>query len=121
VGAFHVSKQRACRLVRLGHSTFYWRSKAKDQGPLRTRLRELAAARPRFGYPRLHILLRREGWQVNIKRVYRLYKLEGLEVRYKKRRKGEPPPGGAAGADGRERALEHGLHAGHARTVSEVS
>jgi putative transposase len=87
VGAFHVSKQRACRLVRLGHSTFYWRSKAKDQGPLRTRLRELAAARPRFGYPRLHILLRREGWQVNIKRVYRLYKLEGLEVRYKKRRK----------------------------------
>jgi hypothetical protein len=47
----------------------------------------LAAARPRFGYPRLHIMLRREGWHVNIKRVYRLYKLEGPEVRTKKRRK----------------------------------
>jgi len=87
VGTFNISRQRACRLVRLGRSTFYWRSKAKDQTPLRTRLRELAAARPRFGYPRLHVLLRREGWKVNIKRVYRLYKLEGLEVRTKKRRK----------------------------------
>ncbi len=56
-------------------------STAKDQTPLRTRLRELAAARPRFGYPRLHVLLRREGWKVNIKRVYRLYRLEGLDVR----------------------------------------
>jgi putative transposase len=63
------------------------KSTAKDQTRLRTRLRELAAARPRFGYPRLHILLRREGWHVNIKRVYRLYKLEGLEVRTKKHRK----------------------------------
>jgi len=51
------------------------------------RLRELAAARPRFGYPRLHVLLRREGWQVNIKRVYRLYKLENLGVERKKRKK----------------------------------
>jgi putative transposase len=87
VGAFRVSKQRACRLIRLGRSTYYWRSKAKDQTPLRQRLRELAEARPRFGYPRLHVLLRREGWKVNIKRVYRLYKLEGLGVRTKKRKK----------------------------------
>lgn len=82
-----MSKQRACRLVRLGRSTFYWRSKARDQTPLRKRLRELAEARPRFGYPRLHVLLRREGWKVNIKRVYRLYKLEGLGVCTKKRKK----------------------------------
>jgi len=87
IGTFNVSTQRACRLVRLARSTFYLRSRAKDQTPLRTRLRELAAARPRFGYPRLHVLLRREGWKVNIKRVYRLYKLEGLEVRTKKRHK----------------------------------
>ena len=73
--------------MRLGRSTYYWRSKAKDQTPLRKRLRELAEARPRFGYPRLHVLLRREGWTVNIKRVYRLYKLEGLGVRTKKRKK----------------------------------
>jgi putative transposase len=87
VGAFRVSKQRACRVILLGRSTYYWRSKAKDQTPLRARLRELAEARPRFGYPRLHVLLRREGWKVNIKRVYRLYKLEGLGVRTKKRKK----------------------------------
>jgi putative transposase len=82
-----VSKQRACRVIQLGRSTYYWRSKAKDQMPLRKRLRELAEARPRFGYPRLHVLLRREGWRVNIKRVYRLYKLEGLGVQRRKRKK----------------------------------
>jgi len=51
------------------------------------RLRELAEARRRFGYRRLHVLLRREGSKVNAKRVYRLYKLEGLSVRTKKRKK----------------------------------
>ena len=88
MGAFNVSAQkRACPVIRLGRSTYHRKSKARDQTPLRTRLRELAAARPRFGYPRLHVLLRREGWKVNIKRVYRLYKLEGLNVRYKQRKK----------------------------------
>jgi putative transposase len=51
------------------------------------RLRELAAARPRFGYRRLYLLLRREGWLINHKRVYRLYGEEGLSVRTRKRRK----------------------------------
>jgi putative transposase len=87
VEAIRISQLRACKLVQLGRSTFYWRSKAKDQRPLRQRLRELAEARPRFGYPRLHVLLRREGWKINIKRVYRLYKLEGLGVSRKKRKK----------------------------------
>jgi putative transposase len=44
------------------------------------RLKELAVARPRFGYLRLHTLLRREGWKVNRKRIYRLYCEEGLQV-----------------------------------------
>jgi putative transposase len=87
VSAFRISKLRACELVELGRSTYYQKSTAKDQSPLRKRLRELAEARPRFGYPRLHVLLRREGWMVNIKRVYRLYKLEGLGVEKKKRKK----------------------------------
>jgi len=51
------------------------------------RLRELAAVRVSYGYRRLHVLLRREGWKVNHKLVYRLYREEGLEVRTKKRRK----------------------------------
>jgi putative transposase len=54
---------------------------------LRQRLRELATARPRFGYERLHILLTREGWQVGRNRVHRLYKLEGLQVRMRVRRR----------------------------------
>jgi putative transposase len=51
------------------------------------RLRELAMARPRYGYRRLQVLLRREGWRVNLKRVLRLYRDEGLLVRTKRRRK----------------------------------
>ena len=52
---------------------------------LRLRLRELAGSRVRYGYRRLTILLRREGWAVNAKRVYRLYRQEGLQVRTTKR------------------------------------
>ena len=51
------------------------------------RIREIAAARVRCGYPRVHALLRREGWAVNRKRVYRLYQLEGLSLRHKRPRR----------------------------------
>jgi putative transposase len=57
------------------------------QEALRQRLRELAAVRVRFGYRRLTVLLKREGWTVNAKRVYRLYDLEGLTVRTTPRKK----------------------------------
>jgi putative transposase len=50
---------------------------------LRVRLRDLAASRVRYGYRRLHVLLRRESWPVNAKRVYRLYSEEGLTIRTK--------------------------------------
>ncbi len=56
--------------------------------PLRMRLRELAAVRLSYGYRRLHVLLRREGWRVNHKLVYRLYREDGLSVRTKKLGKG---------------------------------
>jgi putative transposase len=51
------------------------------------RLRELAQVRPRFGYLRLHVMLRRAGWVVNRKRVRRIYREEGLSVRLTRRRK----------------------------------
>ena len=54
---------------------------------LRMRLKELAGARPRYGYLRLHTLLRREGWRVNRKRIYRLYLEEGLQLRTRKRKR----------------------------------
>lgn len=62
-----------------------------EQTALRMRLRDLAAARVRYGYRRLHVLLRREGWQVNHKRVYRLYRQEGLALRRRCRRKRASP------------------------------
>lgn len=82
-----MSERRACRLVRIDRSSYRYVSQAPDQAPLRLRLKELAGVRVRFGYRRLTILLRREGWAVNHKRVYRLYSQEGLAVRTKKRKK----------------------------------
>ena len=71
----------------MARSSYRYRSQAADQAALRLRLRDLAAARVRYGYRRLHILLRREGWRVNHKRIYRLYREEGLGIRVKRRRK----------------------------------
>jgi putative transposase len=84
---FRVSERRACRLAGVARSSYRYRSVAADQAALRLRLRDLAATRVRYGYRRLHILLRREGWRVNHKRVYRLYREEGLGIRVKRRKK----------------------------------
>ncbi len=66
---------------------FYYQSRKKDDRALRMRLKELAYSRPRYGYRRLTVLLHREGWPVNHKRVYRIYGEEGLLVRTKRRKK----------------------------------
>lgn len=64
------------------------KSTARDQGALWQRIRDITMDRPRFGYLRVLVMLRREGWEVGKKRVYRLYRLEGLQLRMKvKRRK----------------------------------
>jgi putative transposase len=84
---FRISERRACRVVGIPRSSYRYRSQATDQTVLRLRLRDLAATRVRYGYRRLHILLRREGWRVNHKRVYRLYREEGLGIRVKRRKK----------------------------------
>jgi len=86
-GGFRVSERRACRLLRLCRSTKRYVGRRDPQLALRRRLRELASVRVRFGYRRLTILLRREGWRVNAKRIYRLYTQEGLAVRTKVRKK----------------------------------
>ncbi len=78
---------RACRLAQFSRAAWYRRSRARDQSALRLRIRELAHARPRFGYLRIWVLLRREGWGVNRKRVRRLYRLDGLQVRMRVRRR----------------------------------
>lgn len=84
-----ISQRRACRLVGVSRSTLTYQSqKQADDGAIQSRLTELAGERRRFGYRRLHILLRREGLEVNHKRVYRLYSEAGLAVKKRKRRKG---------------------------------
>jgi len=84
---YQISCVRACRLGNLSRAGWYKKSKARDQSALRMRIREIAMNRPRFGYERIHIVLRREGWKVNRKRVHRLYRLEGLQVRMRMRRR----------------------------------
>jgi putative transposase len=71
----------------MSRSLFSYRARRAGQEGLRQRMRELAHARPRYGYRRVHVLLRREGWRVNLKRVRRLYQLEGLQLRHRLRRR----------------------------------
>jgi putative transposase len=71
----------------LARGSYYYRSRAKDWSALKMRLKELAMTRIRFGYLRLTVLLRREGWSVGKKLVYRLYRELGLQMRTKKRKK----------------------------------
>jgi putative transposase len=84
---YRVSERRACQVAGIARSSHRYQRQARDQTPLRQRLRELAAVRVRYGYRRLHVLLRREGWPVNHKRIYRLYREEGLSIRAKHRKK----------------------------------
>ena len=87
------SQRRACGLLTVAVSSYRYQSKRSDEG-LRLRLVELAREKPRFGYRRLHVLLRRRGEDVNHKRVYRVYREAGLSIRRKKRkhcvRSGQP-------------------------------
>jgi putative transposase len=76
--AYRVAERRACRAGRVGRSAVRYVSARPTREPLRQRLRELAQVRVSWGYKRLHVLLRREGWTVNHKLVRRLYREEGL-------------------------------------------
>jgi putative transposase len=80
---YKVSVRRACRLVKFRRATFCYQSKRPEQAYLRKRIKEIAAEKPRYGYRRITILIRREGLPVNAKRVYRIYKEEGLQMRRK--------------------------------------
>ena len=71
----------------MARASLRYQSHRDPQEALRMRLREVAAARVRFGYRRLTVWLRRDGWRVNAKRIYRLYTEEGLIVRTKLRRR----------------------------------
>lgn len=83
---WRMSERRACGLIELSRMVLRYVS-CRDDTTLRVRLRELAAQRRRWGYRRLRVLLLREGMVVNHKRVYRIYREEGLSVRRRKRKR----------------------------------
>lgn len=99
VDRFQVSHRRTCRLLRLARSTYHYKAHPREDRDVRQRMIEIAHSRPRYGSPRIYVLLRREGWAVNHKKVHRIYKEEQLWVRTKKRRRRKfttelrvPPP-----------------------------
>ena len=82
-GIWQVSIRRACRALPVDRSTYQYRPRRTEQAELRMRIKEIAETRVRYGYRRIHVLLRREGWEVNPKRVCRLYREMGLQLRNK--------------------------------------
>ena len=89
VSHYDLKMRRACRLLKQTRSTQYRRSVKDPRHDLRARMRELAHARVRYGYRRIHILLKRDGWRLGKNQAYRIYREEQLQLRSKlpKRRK----------------------------------
>ena len=81
VEVHEMSERRACHVISADRSSIRYRARRPDDAQLRSRLRQLAQQRRRFGYRRLHVLLKREGCEVNRKRIQRLYVEEKLQVR----------------------------------------
>lgn len=75
--------RKACNALRIDRSLCTYKSKRGDQAALKQRIKEGCETRVRFGYRRVHVLLVREGWAVNQKRIRRLYNEMGLQLRYK--------------------------------------
>jgi putative transposase len=89
-------------VVVLSRSVLYYVEHRRDDRAVRQRIREIAETRVRYGFPRIQILLRREGWRDNHKRTYRIYREEGLNLRRKRPRRSKA-------AARTTPVLEHGL------------
>jgi putative transposase len=82
-----ITERQVCRYLGANRRMIRYIGKAKDDAVLRSSLEELAAQRRRFGYRRLAVLLRRDGWRVNIKRILRVYREANLQVRKRLKRR----------------------------------
>ncbi|EAV40872.1 transposase [Stappia aggregata IAM 12614] len=78
-----VSIRRACAVIRFDPTTYRYKSRRSGQAALEQRIREICQTRVRFGYRRVHVLLRREGWVINMKKTRRIYNELGLQLRNK--------------------------------------
>jgi putative transposase len=104
MNSYHVSVRRSSSLMMLGPAMYYYRSQNQSDVPLRSPIREIAITRVRHGYWRIYILLRREGWQDNHERVYRVNREEGLNLRSKRPRRVR------SATQRLERPVDDGLH-----------
>lgn len=84
---FGCSERNALRVVRMSASTYRYQAAKRDEAPLKLRIKEITDTRVHYGYRRVHVLLRREGYRDNVKRVYRLYREQGLSLRLKRPRR----------------------------------
>ncbi|MDN7638789.1 IS3 family transposase [Burkholderia cepacia] len=84
---YRTSLTKTCALFGMSRSLYRYQSVARDSSALLMRIKEITATRVHYGYRRVHVVLRREGWQDNCKRVYRLYRAEGLSLRHKRPRR----------------------------------
>lgn len=80
---WRVSARRACASLQVERSLYVYQSKRGEQADLKMKIKEICETRVRYGYGQVHVLLQREGWPVNPKRIYRLYKDMGLQLRNK--------------------------------------
>ncbi len=87
VESYQVSARRSCGLMQIRCSSFYYKGRARTDEPLRAAIRAVAQKRVRWGSPRVVVQLRREGWKDNHKRIERLYREEGLQVRRRNRKR----------------------------------
>ncbi|WP_353150630.1 IS3 family transposase [Chryseobacterium sp.] len=87
ISDYRISLRRACEVSLLSTSVWYYKHHRRDDGPLRLRIKSIAETRVRYGIERIVVLLKREGWRDNPKRIYRIYKEEGLNLRVKRPRR----------------------------------
>ena len=88
ISSYRISVKRACSVCQQSRAGWYQRPNVKLLDlPLKKRMHEIASVRVRYGFWRIYVLIRRDGWQVNHKRLYRLYKEEGLNLRCRRPRR----------------------------------
>ena len=80
---FGCSERKALHVVKMSASLYRYESRKRDETALKLRIKEITQTRVHYGYRRVHVMLRREGHQDNVKRVYRLCREEGLSLRLK--------------------------------------
>ena len=105
-----MSIRRACAVLEFDTSSYHYKSCRPDQAPLAARIKAICETRVRYGYRRVDVLLRREGWHVNQKRIRRIYNELGLQLRNKTpKRRVKAKLRGSRTGDTAERCLGDGL------------